>query len=155
MEEIVGLSAKERARLVELEQVKAGRQTVVAEDVFVFEEERTVQNDWTVAWDNRWFQITGPKCHLPRRRERIVVRRRLDGSRALLHRGRDLEFHEIQQRPSRTPQIKTAALPVSRPAWVPADDHPWKTPLTTASALTSPRFPYFHRATTTTKRGHF
>ena len=30
MEEIVGLSAKERARLVELEQVKAGRQTVVA-----------------------------------------------------------------------------------------------------------------------------
>ena len=30
MEEIVGLSVKERARLVELEQVKAGRQTVVA-----------------------------------------------------------------------------------------------------------------------------
>ena len=30
MEEIVGLSTKERARLVELEQVKAGRQTVVA-----------------------------------------------------------------------------------------------------------------------------
>ena len=30
MEEIVGLSTKERARLVELEQVKAGRQAVVA-----------------------------------------------------------------------------------------------------------------------------
>src|ERR1035437_6100613 len=30
MEGIVGLSAKERARLMELEQVKAGRQTVVA-----------------------------------------------------------------------------------------------------------------------------
>jgi transposase len=107
------------------------------EDVFVFEEQRTVQNDWTIAWDNRWFQITGPKAQMPRRRERIVVRRRLDGSRALLHRGRDLEFHEIQQRPSRTPQIKAAALPVSRPAWVPADDHPWKTPLTTASAHAS------------------
>ena len=85
------------------------------EDVFVFEEQRTVQNDWTVAWDSRWFQISGPKGQMPRRRERIVVRRRLDGSRALLHRGRDLEFHEIQQRPSRTPQIKTAALPVSPP----------------------------------------
>jgi hypothetical protein len=30
MEGIVGLSVKERARLVELEQVKAGKQTVVA-----------------------------------------------------------------------------------------------------------------------------
>lgn len=107
------------------------------EDVFVFEESRTVQNDWTVTWDSRWFQITGPKAQMPRRRERIVVRRRLDGSRALLHRGRALEFHEIQQRPSRPPQIKAAALPVSRPAWVPADDHPWKTPLTTASAHAS------------------
>ncbi|MFI5091718.1 MAG: ISNCY family transposase, partial [Terriglobales bacterium] len=45
------------------------------EDVFVFEEQRTVQNDWTVAWDGRWFQITGPKAQMPRRREKIVVRR--------------------------------------------------------------------------------
>lgn len=107
------------------------------EDVFVFEEQRTVQNDWTVGWDSRLFQITGPKAQMPRRRERIVVRRRLDASRALLHRGRALEFHEIQQRPSRPPQINAPTLPVSRPAWVPADDHPWKTPLTTASAHAS------------------
>ena len=105
------------------------------EDIFVFEEERTVQNDWTIAWDSRLFQITGPKAQMPRRRERIVVRRRLDGSRVLLHRGRALEFQEIQQRPPRpAPPIKPASAAASRPAWVPPDAHPWKGYLTAASA---------------------
>lgn len=103
------------------------------EDVFVFEEKRTVQNDWTVCWDGRWFQITSAKAQMPRRREKIVVLRRLDGSRVLLHRGRALEFQEIQQRPHRpAPVIKPVATP--RPVWVPAADHPWKRPLTAASA---------------------
>jgi transposase len=105
------------------------------EDVFVFEEPRTVQNDWTVCWDSRWFQITGPKAQMPRRREKIVVRRRLDGSRMLLCRGQSLEFHEIQQRPPRpAPPIKHPSVVAPRPAWVPPDDHPWKGFLTIASA---------------------
>ena len=95
------------------------------EDVFVFEEQRTVQNDWTVAWDSRWFQITGPKAQMPRRREKIVVRRRLDGSRVLLHRRRALEFHEIPARPHRpAPAFKPASVAPPRPVWVPAADHP-------------------------------
>ena len=105
------------------------------EDVFVFEEERTVQNDWTVCWDNRWFQISGPKARMPHRRERIVVRRRLDGSRVLLHRGRDLEFHEIEQRPSRAKSArKPAPVTASRPVSVPPEDHPWRRPFTAAGA---------------------
>jgi transposase len=108
---------------------------VCLQDVFVFEEQRVVQNDWTVCWDSRWSQITSPKGQMPRRRERIVVRRRLDGSRVLLYRGRALEFHEIQQRPPRpAPPIKPASVATSRPVWVPPDDHPWKRPLTGASA---------------------
>ncbi len=43
------------------------------EDMFVFEETRSVQNDWTLNWDRRWYQITGPRSLMPRRRERIVV----------------------------------------------------------------------------------
>ena len=108
---------------------------LLLEDVFVFEEERTVQNDWTVCWDNRWFQISGPKARMPHRRERIVVRRRLDGSRVLLHRGRDLEFHEIEQRPSRAKSArKPAPVTASRPVSVPPEDHPWRRPFTAAGA---------------------
>jgi Integrase core domain. len=108
------------------------------EDVFVFEEQRTVQNDWTVAWDSRWFQITSPKAQMPRQREKIVVRRRLDGSRVLLHHRRALEFHEIQQRPPRpAPRIKPASVSTPRPFSAPAEDHPWRTPFTAASAQAS------------------
>jgi transposase len=98
------------------------------EDVFVVEERRTVQNDWTVSWDSRWFQITGPRNRMPRRRERIVVRRRLDESRVLLHRGRPLEFHELTERPRRSaPLIKTApSIQAPHPVWTPPADHPWR-----------------------------
>jgi transposase len=108
------------------------------EDVFVFEERRTVQNDWTLSWDSRWLQITGPRGQMPRRREKIVVRRRLDGSRVLLHRGRALEFHEVQQRPPRkAPRIKPASVSTPRPFRAPAEDHPWRTPFTAANAQAS------------------
>ena len=108
------------------------------EDVFVFEEERTVQNDWTVVWDSRFFQITGPRAQMPRRREKIVVRRRLDGSRVLLRRGRALEFHEIEQRPPRPAPVTTPAkAATSRPAWVPPEHHPWRSTFSTAAANAS------------------
>jgi transposase len=105
------------------------------EDVFVFEESRAVQNDWTIAWDSRWFQITGPRGRMPHRREKIVVRRRLDDSRALLYQGRSLEFHEIPQRlPRPLPSLRPASVATPRPVRAPKDDHPWQRPLTGASA---------------------
>ena len=77
---------------------------------------------------------------MPRRRERIVVRRRLDGSRVLLHRRRVLEFHEIQQRPHRlAPVRKPASVATSRPAWVPPADHPWRRQADTDSRLRAAR----------------
>lgn len=108
------------------------------EDVFVFEEQRVVQNDWTVGWDSRWFQITGPRGRMPRRREKVVVRKRLDGSRVLLYGGRVLEFHEIQQRPPRkAPSPRPASVTTARAAWVPPDHHPWRKLLFGAPAQAS------------------
>lgn len=105
--------------------VQAG---VRLEDVFVFEEQRTVQNDGTVNWDSRWFQITGPRARMPRRRERILVRRRLDGSRVLLRQGKPLDFHELPERPRRpSPRLsKPRVHPIPRPTWAPPADHPWR-----------------------------
>ena len=110
------------------------------EDVFVFEEERTVQNDWTVVWDGRFFQITGPRAQMPQRREKVLVRRRLDGSLVLLRRGRALEFHEIQQRPPRPAKlIVPASVKRPRPTWVPSENHPWKKSLTVAAQASRER----------------
>ena len=97
-------------------------------DVFVFEEPRSVQNDWTIAWDGRWFQITGPRAQMPRRRERILVRRRLDGSRVLLRQGKPLQFHELAERPRRpSPRLSESRMPpIPRSTLAPPADHPWR-----------------------------
>lgn len=101
------------------------------EDIFVFEDWRSVQSDGTVVFEGQWFQITGPSRFLPRRSERILLRRRLDGSRLLLHKDRRLDFHELPQRP-----VRSAPSPVrspSKPALSsisPSPDHPWRSPFT-------------------------
>ena len=110
------------------------------EDVFVFEDERTVQNDWTVVCDSRFFQITGPRARMPLRRQRIVVRRRLDGSRVLLHHGRALEFHEIPQRPHRPARpIIPASVKAPSPIWAPSESHPWRKSLTVGAQASRER----------------
>ena len=61
---------------------------------------------------HRWYQITGPRRQIPRRRERIVVRRRLDGSRILLRQGKPLQFHELSERPRRpSPRLSESRMP--------------------------------------------
>jgi transposase len=98
---------------------------VALEDVFVFEEVRTVQNDWTVRWENRWYQISGPKGNLPPAKGKVAVQRRLDGTRRVLYRGGSVSFKEIPK-PERSAAAvpKVTALPriVSRPA----TNHPWR-----------------------------
>ena len=68
---------------------------VVLEDVFCIEEMRIVNNDWTVRYQNRWHQILEKNRPLPKPKQRVVVRTRLDGTLHLLYRGRPLEYRPI------------------------------------------------------------
>lgn len=94
-------------------------------EIFVWEETRTVANDWTVRWHNRWYQITGPRGALPRAKGKIVVQERLDGSLHLLDRGRPLVFHTIEGPRPRPVPPKVVAPPKHAPV-PPAPDHPWR-----------------------------
>lgn len=67
-------------------------------DIFTLDEERTLNNDWTVRYENRWFQITR-QSSLPPAQSRITVRKRLDGSLAMLYRNRPITFVELDNRP--------------------------------------------------------
>jgi transposase len=64
----------------------------VLADLLCWELERTVQNDYTVAYQGRAYQIEN-QPGLPRPRARVTVRRRLDDTVALLYRDQPLEFH--------------------------------------------------------------
>lgn len=92
-------------------------------DVLCFEEPRVVQNDWTVRWRHRYFQITRQHETLHLAKQTIIVRERLDGSVALLYRGQRLQFRECAVRPAPKPVVAPCK---PRTPWTPPADHPWR-----------------------------
>lgn len=105
-------------------------------DVFVFEDTRTIQNDWTVRHQNVWYQITGPKRRLPPAKQKVKVVQRLDGTLAILYRGQPVEFALLPERPqpAAKPAPSAAAKPKKSEPWRPPKDHPWRRPWTRRQA---------------------
>jgi hypothetical protein len=99
--------------------------------VFVFEEGRTIANDWTIRYESRWYQITGPKQTMPRPKAKVTVQRRLDGSLHVLYRERELTFREVPLEARVRPKVRPVAVAdPSRRARrsIPAPKHPWRRP---------------------------
>ncbi len=94
-------------------------------DVFALEFTRTVNNDWTLRFENSWFQIAGPKSSLPPAKSKVQVLRRLDGSLTIHYRGRPVEYEKLPERP---PKAQSRPSKPGEP-WRPAADHPWRRPL--------------------------
>ena len=94
------------------------------EHVLCYQEHRVVQNDWTVSWCSRIFQIHEKHQKLSLAKKKIVVSELLDGQIRLTHQGRSLVWKELPERPlpvkpKRTPQA--APTPSN-----PAPTHPWR-----------------------------
>jgi hypothetical protein len=98
-------------------------------DVFAHEYARVINNDWTFRFENRWFQITGPKRSLPPAKGRVQVLRRLDRSLHVLYRGQPVQFEELEERPPKEQPKKTATPSKPKSRKPPAVDHPWRQPL--------------------------
>ena len=64
-------------------------------DVFCIEDYRIVQNDWTVRYENDHYQILEDNRPLPRPKDKIVIRTRLDGSVHLLYHDRPLQYRKL------------------------------------------------------------
>lgn len=106
--------------------------------VFVFEETRTVANDWTVRYEHRFFQLTGPKPWLPRPKAKVVMQRRLDRSLHIFYRKRELVFREIPLEARGIPRKATpapATQVVRRQPSRPSADHPWQRSFSRRSPL--------------------
>jgi len=98
--------------------------------VLVFQEERVVQNDGTVRWRNRWFQLTAENGRASLAGKRLLVREQLDGTIGFVYRGRELTGRELPERPERR-QARAASggqgrEGASAKGRKPASDHPWR-----------------------------
>jgi transposase len=95
------------------------------EHVLSYQEERVVQNDWTVSWCNRIFQLDERHRKLSLARKKILVSELLDGTIRLTSRGENLRWIELPDRP--IPARREAKGPREKKApYKPAASHPWR-----------------------------
>ena len=93
--------------------------------VFCLQEERSIGQDFTVRYNNRWLQIP-PQKELPKPRTRLVLQEWRDGSLHLYLNGREITCHELDKRPVKPVPDPKAEQP--RQPTTPAQDHPWRKP---------------------------
>lgn len=88
--------------------------------ILCIKEERSVKNDFTIAYDGKLYQIEQAT-----RAKKVTVEVRLDGSLHITYKGHDLCYRMITEQPQR----ETPARPLvhaTRKPWTPPADHPWK-----------------------------
>jgi Helix-turn-helix domain len=99
---------------------------VKLEHVLSYQEERVVQNDWTVSWCNRIFQLAEGHQKLSLARKKILVSELLDGTIRLTSRGESLSWMELPERPvSREPKARERGK--QKAPYKPAANH-WRGP---------------------------
>jgi len=65
-------------------------------DIFCFEEERVVSNDYVVRHNCHLYQIEKDKKSLPRPQDKVLVRERLDGVLLIVWQGKPLSVRELK-----------------------------------------------------------
>ena len=94
--------------------------------VLSYQEQRVVQNDWTVSWCNRHFQLHEDHHKLSLARKRIHVCELLDGTILLTHRGRILKWIELTERPIPKGSRPTTKKASGKASQKPRKNHPWR-----------------------------
>lgn len=94
------------------------------EHVLCHQEERVVQNDWTVSWRNRTLQLHQRHQTLGLARKTILVSELLDGTLRLTYRKRELTWQELPARPPRV--RKRTSIAKVKERYKPPADHPWR-----------------------------
>jgi len=98
------------------------------EEILSLRAERTVFNDFTVRFQNRFFQVLPNQPVRARPKSKVLVEIRLDGSTHLRFKGQYLNFKPIDKKPH-TPfyaiRRKSVAIALGKPYIMPLD-HPWR-----------------------------
>jgi transposase len=100
--------------------------------VLSIRETRVVQNDWTLRYESRWFQLAAMHQKLALAGRSVTVCQRLDGRLELLYGGRALSYRELPAPPKRQEAAGSREIRSSQ-GQRPAADHPWKRRLLGAS----------------------
>lgn len=94
--------------------------------VLSIQEERVVQSDWTVVWQNRWFQLESVERKRQLVKKRVQVCRLLDGTIRWQYRGCELKWKELPARPAKVRVTVEVKGKRKTTKWKPGANHPWR-----------------------------
>mgnify|MGYP001583368004 FL=1 len=72
--------------------------------------ERTVQNDFTIAFDTAWYQLIATQAVVVQKKERVIIEEHTDTTLHIRLRGKDLHYTLLPERPKKASQAATWVL---------------------------------------------
>ena len=95
--------------------------------IFSVQNERKVNNDYTVMFKNNFFQLQQKQPTTVYKKDKVVVEEHLDGTVTLRLREHYLDYAVLPERPKKEINIKLPALTRKKQsAYKPPADHPWR-----------------------------
>lgn len=92
--------------------------------ILCLKEQRTLRNDWTIAYQGKLYQVLGST-----RAKTVSCEKRIDGTLRLYDQSQNLKFKEIMPRSKMKPSLKLSDFPFvlkqKKPS-IPPLDHPWR-----------------------------
>jgi len=102
--------------------------------IFSIQSERRVNNDYTIQFKSRWFQLEATQDTTVYKKDIVTIEERLDDTLHIRLNNTYLAYTELPGRPKRVRMLVTA-LTTEKPRWRPPADHPWKKAAARAAAL--------------------
>jgi len=96
--------------------------------IFARQWTRVVHNDFTIAFQKQWYQLTKVQSVTVCKQDTITIEERLDGSVGMRLRGKYLAYTRLPERPKRVNNLPWV-LPATvkpRKVFIPAPNHPWR-----------------------------
>lgn len=95
--------------------------------IFSIQSPRKVNNDYTIMFKNRFFQLAEIQPTTVYKKDEVVVEEHLDGEIKIRLKGHYLNYQELPERPQKL-KIFLPALTQVKSSWKPPANHPWRRP---------------------------
>jgi transposase len=100
--------------------------------VFSRQSRRMVHNDYTVMFENKYFQLNKEQPTTVYKKDAVIIEEHLDGNIKINHDGHYLNYAVLPERPKKIIDVKLIALTRRKQSdWKPPIDHPWRKPFIT------------------------
>lgn len=90
-------------------------------------EERTVRSDYTISYQNQWYQLSPEQPVTIFKKDKVLVEERRDGTNQIRLRGKYLNYQLLPGRPLKVTKKQPWVLPArERATFKPPANHPWR-----------------------------